>query len=506
LLRAEIQRDPANIDAALSLTAILWREGDFKAALELISGVVERHPDNPTAHNLAGGTKLGLDDVEGARKSFEAATAANPDYLPAITNLAKLERRSGNSDRAAALYQKVLKKDPRNGAAMLALADIELGRNRKDDAIRWLEKARTESRAPGVAALRLLDLFISLGRADDALAVARDLNRTDPQNLTYVAALGRALVSARRLDEAADLFDELAIQAMARKSPDWLHRVALLQLQARDKHRAANSLQKALELDPAHVPSHFQLFRIDLEAGDLSDALARAEKVAALQPKQATGDVMLGEVHMRQGRFDLAVRAYDAALAKQPGADVATGAYRARRASGLDGLGFAIRWAAERETDPMARRLLALAYGDAGQHKEAIAIYESLDSAQSPDAVLWNNLAVLYAKIGDSRAVELARRAYESNRTEPAFIDTYGWVLLQNGKANEALPLLRSAKFRAHDVPEIRYHMAAALAALHRNDEALAEIRSALELSTTFEGADDARKLLSRLSASPGGR
>jgi tetratricopeptide (TPR) repeat protein len=247
------------------------------------------------------------------------------------------------------------------------------------------------------------------------------------------------------------------------------------------------------------------LFQIDLGAGDLASALARAKEVSTLHPDRATGDILLGDVHMRQNRFDAAIRAYDAALSKTPGVPLAIKAYQARRAARLDGLAFAVEWVGARVKDPMAQRLLATAYADAGRNREAIAVYESLMKTGSPDAVLLNNLAVLYTKTGDARALEFARRAYESDTGQPAFIDTYGWVLLQQGRANEALTLLRSAKFRAPDVPEIRYHMAAALAALGRTEEALAEIRSALELAESFEGSDEARKLLARLSGSGGG-
>ena len=70
----------------------------------------------------------------------------------------------------------------------------------------------------------------------------------------------------------------------------------------------------------------------------------------------------------------------------------------------------------------------------------------------------------LYQEAGDVRAEATARRAYDLASDDPAVIDTYGWILIQNGKPTEGLAALERAATRAPDNLDICYHHAYALA------------------------------------------
>ena len=93
----------------------------------------------------------------------------------------------------------------------------------------------------------------------------------------------------------------------------------------------------------------------------------------------------------------------------------------------------------------------------------------------------------------------MARRAHQAAPKDPAISDTLGWMLVRAGHPGEGLEYLRDARSRASANPEIRYHLAAALSLLGREQEALRELQQAIAYGTDFEGLEEARALLERL-------
>jgi tetratricopeptide (TPR) repeat protein len=145
-----------------------------------------------------------------------------------------------------------------------------------------------------------------------------------------------------------------------------------------------------------------------------------------------------------------------------------------------------------------ARVLLAEFYQQQGDRKSAIRHYEAaLQTAFSP--AVMNNLAWLYYETGDSRALDLARRAYDAQPDRYEIADTYGWILVESGRVADGLPVLEKAARAAPDQPDIQYHLAAARARAGRKEEALRSLESLLDQAPAFASRADAEKLLKSL-------
>lgn len=503
ILEAEMKRNPKAIKAAIMLGTVHMRGGNFKAALKILDSVTDLQRNNAVAHNLAGGAHLGLGEVEAARKRYKAAIEAAPDYLNAIENLAKVEAGQSNFDEAVELFTTILEKDPKNGQAMISLAEIARSRKDEEEAYRWLEKARTSSRDAHIAALRLIKLFIRAGRAEDALLIAREIYGQRPENFEFLFALGRAQLAAKKVKQAAASFKNLAVRANEEKSADLLYRAAKWLRRAQDIQGAQETLLKSLSVDPKHIPSHVELFQIELSSGAFRAAHQRAKNIISLNPGSPVGYLLEGDVSMYSQRYQNAIQAYDEALQRKDTSAIATRAFNARRAARKDSFEFARQWAAKRPDEPAAQRMLATAYVDAGRTGEAIEIYEGLLQKTPENIALLNDLALLYQETGDERALEFAKRAYESSPTEPATMDTYGWILVRQGRVDEGAAILRNAKLRAPAVLEIRYHLAVALKALGDAAEAKRELTEALRTRRPFDSRDEAQALLDKLSVAP---
>jgi predicted Zn-dependent protease len=77
--------------------------------------------------------------------------------------------------------------------------------------------------------------------------------------------------------------------------------------------------------------------------------------------------------------------------------------------------------------------------------------------------------------------------------------DTLGWLLLQQGKVNEARELLAKAAVALKGVPVVRYHYAAALARSGDKERARSELNVALSHKQPFEERDEATALMAQL-------
>ena len=106
-----------------------------------------------------------------------------------------------------------------------------------------------------------------------------------------------------------------------------------------------------------------------------------------------------------------------------------------------------------------------------------------------------NNVAWLYQEQGNSEGVKYAERAYELVPGRPEVIDTLGWLLVQNGDTNRGLVLLQEAATKAPHIPDIRYHMAAALEKAGRREEARKELDRLLKSNKSFPERDKAEAL-----------
>jgi Tfp pilus assembly protein PilF len=154
--------------------------------------------------------------------------------------------------------------------------------------------------------------------------------------------------------------------------------------------------------------------------------------------------------------------------------------------------------------DIFARRRLAEHYQVAGDRKQAVAQYEELVARAPRDPAAANNLAWLYYELGDARAESMARKASELAPENGAITDTLGWILVETNELDAGIELLRRAVEQAAQqplvLPDIRYHLAAALARAGKTDEARRGLEELLKSDTSFQSRPQAEKLLKELS------
>src|SRR5205814_6333762 len=97
-----------------------------------------------------------------------------------------------------------------------------------------------------------------------------------------------------------------------------------------------------------------------------------------------------------------------------------------------------------------------------------------------------NDLAWLYQQEKDPRALTTAEQAYQLQPDNAHVLDTLGWILVERGKTNDGLELLRKAAEKSPASTGIRYHWAATLAKSGDSARARTELADLLAKNKTF--------------------
>lgn len=94
-----------------------------------------------------------------------------------------------------------------------------------------------------------------------------------------------------------------------------------------------------------------------------------------------------------------------------------------------------------------------------GKTDQAITFYNKVLQRQPQDLISLNNIAWLYFKKDDERALNFAKQAYEIAPNNASIVDTYGWILAHNHQYKQGKKLIESALMLDPNNQEIRSHL-----------------------------------------------
>ncbi len=500
-LASVMRLDADDMESRIMLVILHLNQGAPDEARAVIETIVDREPDNPLALNLLGVAQLAGGDSAGARSAFTRVLELDADHLYAKLNLAKVDIEEGRFQAARERCLSLLKDDPEHQDILDAIAGLEEAEGDLEQAILWREKIRALRRDAIGSNLNLADLYIRAGRPEKAFLVAENLSLRYPDEFRVLYALGIAEMAAGRDRDAEVTFRNLVQKVSYDASK--LFTIAQQQILVGDQEGAYWTLIKTVSARPDWLEAQEEIARIEIRLGKVDDVLGRARKLQSEHPKRAVGHILEGDVYFEESRYPEAEAAYLRAQGLMPSPLVVRRLYHTYRLSGRadEALAGLETWLGTNPDDADARELVAAAMSVAGRFDEARAQYAVLRKQRPEDPDVLNNLAMLYQMVNDPLALELARKAYRLSPSEPLIADTLGWVLVSMGSPQEGLRYLREAQSREARLPDIGYHLAVALHALGRSEDARAEILKVVQGGQDFIHKDAAASLLEQLDA-----
>ena len=488
----------AGLQRETLLAATLLRQGKLDEAVARADALVKQSPDDPAARNIAGGVYAAAGKADRARAEWRRVIELKPDDVGVRMNLARLDLVEGKPDAAAAELQKALDNDPKNLRATLGMAAIAQSRNDPEAVGRWLKKAADDH--PDSVDVRVTQVQYYLGQRDfaRAKAAADDALRIDPNSAPAFNARGLAELGAG--DVAAGIG---SFRQAVEKAPKGGYQLNLARAYVLDRKpaEALAVLDGSLKENPRQPVALALAMGVAAQSRDLERAAGYMERLRAIEPDAPMTLRLEGDLAVAQGRYKDALGFYEKAAAGGGDGSLAIARYRAGILAGVPQPQKPLEdWLQRQPNDAAVITMLAEQRQQTGDIAGAISLYERAVSAVPENVMALNNLAGLYQVRKDPRALATAERALAVAPGNPAVMDTVGWVLVEQGALDKALPLLREAAKALPDLPEVQYHLGVALARKGDAAEARRILQGVVDSKASAEVVAEASRELAKIA------
>jgi tetratricopeptide (TPR) repeat protein len=460
-------------------------------------------------------------DVTRALRELEPAGLQDPSVLLAR---GRLERQAGRPRQAAASWQKAVQLSPgvldvgQQITLLSSIADLQIERNELD-ALRETHQ-RLLAIAPEAKLTVLLAARVQLmeGKTDAAVNELRELATAAPELTVVHSTLASAYIRQRSWEQArreaawidAKFNQQKPLQlekqvgdiaALDAASEQYWLLAAGMHLTLGQMDAVHEAIGKAVAVAPQSAAAQLGQARLELQIDNVERALGISSALIKANPADAAIQQLHADVLQAADRHAEAATLFDDLYRKKPSAALAIAAHRARERGGVAQPSAPLEaWLARNPGDLPVRAAYAEALRKAGEHAQAIREYEAIVGTAPRSVPALNNLAWLYYLAGDKRALDTARLAWQLAPKTPAVLDTYGWLLVENGAAEEGVAILEQADDRIGlTQPEIRVHYVTALLRQGKSAEAQPLVRELLAEKPEFPSQSEAAGLLAAL-------
>ena len=258
----------------------------------------------------------------------------------------------GDVERSAEFYREAVAENAKDGRSLVMLAELSMLAENYDEAESLLARAM-EAGVPG-ASLRFEQIMLAYlrGQAEEAVRDLKELVKQDKENARAWSML--ALLAGDGSDPETYAKALKALANLRGAAPEVRLMLAELHIDQKEWAEARAELEQVTRMNPRNVRAWEMLVMVDFGERKRELAEDHVRVLLTLDPRNATGNLMLGSFQYARGQYSLAESSYRTALETR------------RDPAGLNDLAYLLmlKGGAEAEARSLVEEALALRPGN----------------------------------------------------------------------------------------------------------------------------------------------
>ncbi|MCU4674373.1 PEP-CTERM system TPR-repeat protein PrsT [Catenovulum sp. 2E275] len=496
---------PASEKLLLVHSILNLQTRQYDKALSSIEKLLINHPNNANFLNTKAAIFIQTKQLNLAFQIIQDALAQNKDLLGAQYNLATIYSLQDKTREAENVLNQILSQHHLHLPSLLLLANIEVKLGKFESALKRYQSIIVIESDNVAAREGKVNIYLAEKQFRKALAELEELKRFSINNFQYILQSAYILIALNEIDKAKEEANKLTL--IAKGNTVYLLALSQLQLKLVDPIGAEKSLRDILKIQPENKNVSLDLIQLLLDTQQTQAAQIQLNQISQAYPNESYILFLKGRLAEQQSKIEIAGKHYLTAIELNDSNELALAKlyHLTFRGYSADTFVHCLTEIIERYPERyFPRNLLAQYYFYRKSFNKAAIEYEILlNYKNNPNrAALLERLAQIYLTPELNEIDKSAKYAFDAYQLSPDNADiltTYGWILTQQGKANEGLGLLRKAYVLTPQNLSLRYYIAVSLSQLGLNEQAVKELEYTLSTSQKFAEQAQARDLLGKL-------
>lgn len=326
-----------------------------------------------------------------------------PNHVPYLGLMAEVYSLAGKHQKAKEYYQKILSIEPKNGLAHFGLANIYRLEGDSANTIKEMLLAFDDPEVP-------------VGEKVNVIMSMAPLGDNDPEYRRQVFSLAEILVNTHP--------DEPQAHALY---GDLLFGDGQLA-------KAAAQYQRTLELNDNNYKVWQQLLACYEQLGDFDKLAVESDKALELFPNRLLFYYFNATAAYQQSNYK------KAAATAQAGIDLGV---------------------KDKQVNVSLYNIVGSSYYKLTRYNESYAAFEEALTLDPENVLVLNNYAYYLSVQGDhlEKALAMSKKTIEISPNNPAYLDTYGWILYKSERYSDALEYIAKALELSPRDGEIMEHL-----------------------------------------------